>query len=114
LSALQTVLGVTRSYPLAVGLAAIDDNPLGPNVPIERLAQKSLGSSGVVPRAEPEFDRILITVDGSMEIFPLPSDFDVSLTDVPFPADTSLAKIEALDQPRRVANNLSVNGRMID
>ncbi len=81
---------------------------------LECLAQKPLGRSEVSPFAEPEFNGIAIAVDGSIEISPLASDFDVSLVHVPFPADASFAKIEALEQFGRVADDPSVNGRMID
>ena len=81
---------------------------------LQRLAQKPLGRNEVSSFAEPELDRVAIAVDGSIEISLLASDFDVSLVHVPFPADASFAKIEALEQFRRVADDPSVNGRMID
>jgi hypothetical protein len=81
---------------------------------LEGLAQKSFGRSQVAPLAEPELNGVTVAVDGSIEIFPLASDFDGSLIHVPFPADASFAKIEALEQLRRVPDNPSVNGRVVD
>ena len=83
-------------------------------MPLECLAQKPFGSNEVAPLAEPELNGVTVAVDGSIEIFPLASNFDLSLIHVPFPADASFAKIEALEQLRRVADNPSVNGRMVD
>jgi hypothetical protein len=83
-------------------------------MPLQCSGQKAFGSGEVAPLAEPELNGVTVAVDGSIEIFPLASDFDVSLIHVPFPADASFAKIEALEQLRRVADNPSVNGRMVD
>ena len=74
--------------------------------------QKAFGSGEVAPLAEPELNGVTVAVDGSIEIFPLASDFDVSLIHVPFPADAPFAEIEALEQLRRVADNPPVNGGM--
>jgi hypothetical protein len=83
-------------------------------MPLECLAQKPLGSNEVSSFAEPELDRVAVAIDGAVKIRPSSADFDVSLIHVPFPADASVAKIKALEQFGRVANNPPVDGRMID
>jgi hypothetical protein len=83
-------------------------------MPLECLAQKSLGRSQIAPFTRPEFDGVTVAVDDSIEIFPLASHFDVSLIHVPFPADAPFATIKALEQFRRAMDNPSVNSRMID
>jgi hypothetical protein len=60
-------------------------------MPLECFAQKPFGRSQVSLGTEPEFDRVAIAVDGSIEIFPFASDFDVSFVNVPFGSDGSLA-----------------------
>ena len=71
-SVLQPALGITRQDSLPIGLAAIDDDPLGPAMPLERLAQKPFGSDQVAPLAEPEFDGVAIAVDGAVRYFQRP------------------------------------------
>ncbi len=85
-----------------------------PAVALESPAQETLGSSEVAPLAEPELDRVTITVDGPIQIFPLSSDFDVRFIDVPLPGNSSLSSIEAPQKFGRVPNDPSVNGRMVD
>src|SRR4051794_8441899 len=53
-SVLQPALGITRQDGFAIGLAAVDDDPLGTAMPCERLAQKPLGRSQIAPLTEPE------------------------------------------------------------
>jgi hypothetical protein len=83
-------------------------------VPIQRSGEEALGGSQIAPFAEPEFDRVSNAVNGTVEISPLPTHLDVRFVDMPTPADGPLAPVEALEQFRRVANGLSVDGRMID
>jgi hypothetical protein len=58
-------------------LAAVDDDPLGPAVPLERLAQEPLGSRQVSPFAEPELNRVAVAVDRPVKVRPTTSDLDV-------------------------------------
>jgi len=83
-------------------------------MPLECLAQEPLGGRQVTLLAKPGFDRVTIAVDSTTKVFPLASDLDVGFIHVPFPADASFVTIEALEQLRRVADNPSVNSRMID
>ena len=83
-------------------------------MPSQSLAQEPLGGCQVAAVAEPELDRVAMAVDGTIEVFPSASDFDVSLIQMLFSADASFAPIEVLEQFRRVIDNPSVNSRMID
>jgi hypothetical protein len=65
-------------------LAAIDDNPLGLTMSLERLAQKPLGGRQIAALAEPEFNRVAVAVDCSVKIHPASPDFDACLVDVPY------------------------------
>ena len=58
-SVLQPALGITRQDGFPIGLTTVDDDPLRPAMPLERLAQKPFGSSEVAPLAEPELIRVL-------------------------------------------------------
>ena len=114
-SVLQPVCHIAAQDRFTVGLAAVDDDPLGPTMLLEGLTQKPLGRSEVSSSAEPELDRgVAMAVDGAVKTHPSAPDFDVSLIHVPFPVDASFAKIEALEQFGRVANNPPVDGRMVD
>jgi hypothetical protein len=113
-SVLKPALGTTRQNGFPIRLAAVDDDPLGLAMPLERFAQKPFGSSEIAPLAEPELNRVAVAVDRPVKVHPATSDLDVSFIHVPFPADASFAKIEALEQFGRVANNPSVDGRMVD
>ncbi len=74
---LKTALGITRQDGFPVGLAAVDDDPFGSAVPVQRRAQKPFGSNEVPSFAEPELDRIAMVVDGPVEIRPTPAHLDV-------------------------------------
>ena len=106
--------GIAGQDCFPIGLAAVDDDPLGPAVALERLAKEPLGGREVTPFAEPELDRVAVAVDGTVEIHPPAADLDVCLVHMPFAGDGSLATIEALQQFGRVANNPAVDGRVID
>jgi hypothetical protein len=65
-------------------------------MPLQRSGQETLGGSQIAPSAEPKLDRVTVAVDGAVEIFPLASDFDVSLVNVPPSTDRSVAAVEPL------------------
>jgi hypothetical protein len=113
-SILEPVRRVTGRDGFAVGLATVDRDPLRSAMPLERLAQKPLGSGQIAPFAEPEFNRVAMVVDGSIEIHPSPSDFDVRFIDMPFPADGSLAPIELLKQERSIVDRPAMDGGMVN
>src|SRR5215210_9541601 len=48
-------------------------------MPVQCSRQKAFGRGEIAPFAEPEFDRVAITVDGTIEIPPLTADFDICL-----------------------------------
>jgi hypothetical protein len=69
---LQPVRRVTGHNGFAVGLATVDDDPLGSAMPLKSLAQELLGGSQIAPLAEPELDRVAVVVDGAVEILQRP------------------------------------------
>jgi hypothetical protein len=102
----------TDGFP--IGLAAVDDDPLGPAVPLECLSQKPLGRSQIAPLTEPEFDCVTVAVDCAVKKHPTATDLDVSFVDVPPISDRSLAAIEPLQQLGRLANNPAMHRRMVN
>ena len=87
---LKPVCGVTGQDRFTISLTAVDHDPLGSAMPLKGLAQEPLGSSQIAPLAEPELDGVPDAIDSSIEIFPLASNFDVSLVNVPLGSDGSL------------------------
>jgi hypothetical protein len=83
---------------LAVGLAAIDHDPLGSAMPFECRPQEPLCSSEIAPFPETELNSVAVAINGSVQIHPPPANPDICLVDVPFPTNGALAPIEALKQ----------------
>jgi hypothetical protein len=77
-------------------------------VSLESLSQEALGGRDIAPFAGPELDRITIAVDGTVQIPPLPADFDECLVNVPLPCDAPFARIELLQQERGIVNSPEV------
>jgi hypothetical protein len=75
-SILEPVCHITGHNGFAVGLAAVDHDPLWTAVPLQGLPQKAFGSGEISPFAEPELDGVTIAVDCPIEIPPLASDFE--------------------------------------
>ena len=67
-------------------------------MPLERLAQEPFGGSQIAPLAEPEFDRVAMAIDSSVEVHPASFDLDVSFIGMPFPTDGSLPEVEAVQR----------------
>lgn len=67
-----------------IGLAAVDDDAIGPVMALQGFPEEALGSQQVAVLAEPEFDRVADTVDGAVEIHPLTANLDVAFVDMPF------------------------------
>jgi hypothetical protein len=88
---LKLICGVTQQDRFSVGLAAVDHDPPGSAMPLKCFTKKPFGRSEVSPNTELEFDSVAIAVDGSIEKFPLASDFDVSFVDLPLGSNGSLA-----------------------
>ena len=59
------------------GLDAIDHDPLGTTMPFQRTAQEPLGSRQIASLAEPELDRVAVTVNPRVQIHPPPADPDI-------------------------------------
>src|SRR5919107_3225400 len=107
-------LYITQQDGFPIGLAAVDDDPLGPAVPFECLGQEALGRSQVAPLTEPEFHCVTVAVDGTVQVHPPSSDLDVSFVDVPSAGDWALAPIELLQQKWGIVNGPAMNGSVID
>ena len=110
----QPVVGIAGDNRLAVDLAAVDDDPLGPTMAFKRFPEKPLGRRQVAVFAEPELDGVAGAVDRAIEIHPLSPNLEVGLVDMPFAGDGALAPIEALQQPRREMDDPAVDRRMVD
>ena len=81
-------------------LASVDDNTIRSTMTVERLVEKPLGRGQVPVLAEEEFDRIANAVDGSVEVHPFASNFDVCLVHMPFAGHGSFALVEPFKQLR--------------
>jgi hypothetical protein len=95
---LEPVCGIAGQNGFPVRLAAVNHDPLGPAVPLQRSGEEALCGSQIAPLAEPELDRVPVAVDGAIEIHPSPAHLDIRLIDMPVPADGSLASIEPLEK----------------
>ena len=76
---------------------------------LQCLADEALGGQQVTMLAEKELDRVTDAVDGAIEIHPPAVNPDVGLIDMPLPGDTSLARVEPLQQQRREADDPAVD-----
>jgi hypothetical protein len=65
---LRPALGITRQDGFTIGLTAVDDDPLRPAVPLQRLAQKALSSNEIPQFTEPELNRVAVAVDSSVKV----------------------------------------------
>lgn len=110
----QSVVGIAGDDRFAVGLAAVDDDPLGPAMAFKRFPEEPLGRRQVAVFAEPELNGVAGAVDRAIERHPLSANLDVGLIDMPFAGDGALAPIEALQQQRREVNDPAVDRRMVD
>jgi hypothetical protein len=113
-SVLKLVCGITGQDRLPIGLAAVDHNPFGSAIPLERFAQEVLGRGQIAPLTEPELDRVAIPVDGAVKIHSSAAHFDIRLVDMPLAGNGSLVSIETFQQFGRVPDDPSMNGRIID
>jgi hypothetical protein len=113
-SSLEPVYGIARQDCFAVGLTAIDHNPLGTAVAPERLAQEPLGSSQVALLAEPELDGVAVAIDGTVEVAPLATYLNICLVDMSLGGDGSLSPIEPLQQLGRVTYDPAMHRGMVD
>jgi len=58
--------------------------------------QELLGGRKISPLAEPEFHRVAVPVDRTVQIPPLASHLDIDLVGMPFAGDGPLAPVELL------------------
>jgi hypothetical protein len=56
-------------------------------MPLQCSRQKAFGSSEASPLAGPEPDRVVVAVNGAIQVHPCPVNFDVRLAEVPFAED---------------------------
>jgi hypothetical protein len=70
-SILEPIGSIAGEDRFTIGLAAIDHNPLGPPMPLERLAQDPLRGCQIAPLAELEFNRVAVAIDCSVQIPPV-------------------------------------------
>jgi hypothetical protein len=95
-------------------LASVDDDPLWPTMPLQRSGEEAFRGSEIAPFTEPEFYCVAIAVNRTIQVHPLAANPDIVLVDMPIRADCTLATVEPLHQFRRVADDSSVNGRVIN
>jgi hypothetical protein len=95
-------------------LAAVDHNPLGSAVPLQRSEDEAPGRRQIAPLTEPELNRVAVVVDGTIQVPPLASNSDRSFIDMPSSADSSLTPIEPLDQERSVVDGPTIDGGVVD
>jgi hypothetical protein len=98
-----------RTGWLPVCLAAVDHDPLGPAVALQRSGEEAFSGCQIAPFAEPELDRVPIAVDRAIEIPPLAADLDIGLIDMPLVSDRAFAPVESLQQFGGIPDNPSVN-----
>src|SRR3712207_894300 len=67
---LNSICRVAGQDRLAIGLAAVNDDALGPAMPLEGLTQEPLGGCQISPFAKPKFNRIAVAVDCTIEMPP--------------------------------------------
>jgi hypothetical protein len=113
-SVLEPVHGIAGQDRLSVGLAAINHDPLRSSVSLQCLAQEALSGREIAPFAEPELDRIAVAVDGTVQIPPVTTNFDVGLINVPLARDRSLAPIELLQQAWRKVDSPAMDCGVVD
>src|SRR5690606_31115747 len=82
----------------AVGLAAVNGDPLRLAMARQNLAQKALRGLEIAVCGEVELDRIAIVVEGAIQIKPRAFDLYRSLVEVPLPRDLAFSPIEAVKQ----------------
>lgn len=109
----QPVVGIAGDNRFAVGLAAVDDDPLGPAMAFKRIPEKPPGRQKVAVFAEPNstYHRSCRWRDKGS---PLVTDLDVGFVDMPSAGYAQITSIETLQQLRRVADGPAVNCRMVD
>ena len=109
----QPVLRIALHDGHAVGLAAVNGDPLRLAMASQGLAQKALRSLEIAVCGEVELDRIAIVVDGAIRIKPRAFDLYISLVEVPFPRDIAFSPIEAVKQLGAEMQNPAMHSGMI-
>src|SRR6478735_12026711 len=113
-SVFEPVYCVARQDRFTVGLAAINHDPLGRAVALERLPQKPLGGREIAPLAKPELDRVAMAVNCTVQVHPPPTNFDIRLVEVPLATRKPLPAVELLQQERRVVGCPTMNSGVVN
>ena len=100
----RLTLGVHGVQPGQIGTTFVDSYGVGCAILIDGLLEVPLGRFLVPPGSQQEVNRVAGLVDGAVQIFPLPLDFDVGLIDTPALADRALAAAERLFKHRHKLN----------
>jgi hypothetical protein len=79
---------------------------------LHRFAEEGFGGGYVTPRAQPEVDCPARSIDGTIEIAPLASDFDVCFVNTPRPTNCKGISAPALLELRCVVLDPSHDGGM--
>ncbi|MGF6291519.1 hypothetical protein OKW50_006871 [Paraburkholderia youngii] len=89
-------LGVHGALPGQIGTTHVHGYGFGRAILINGLLEVPSGRFPVPLGTQQEVNRVAGLVDGAVQIFPLPLDFDVGLIDTPTLADRALAAAERL------------------
>jgi hypothetical protein len=107
-------LSFRRTNRFPAGLAAVNDDPFWSTVPFQRTSKKPLCRSEITPFTEPELDRVAVAINGSIEIHPPSTGFDVGFIDMPPAGDRALSPIELLKQEWSIVDGPTADRGVID
>jgi hypothetical protein len=96
-----------------IGLTAIKRDLLRDAMTADRLGQEPLGRSLVARLGQQEVDRLARLIHGTIEVIPLPVDFDVGLVHPPTEPHWPLAEMKCFLQRRTVFHDPPVNSGVI-
>ena len=94
--------------------AFVDGNLLGHTVQIDGALQKAPGGGTVCLGTKQEIDRVAITIDGSVQVLPLASNFDVGLIHAPTHAHRAFAPTKHCGEHWQDFDGPAVHGGVID
>lgn len=101
----QSSFAVADNDCLAIGLATVNDHPIGPTMALPWITVFT----------EPELDRVADAVDGAVEIHPAASDLNIiGFVHVPPAGDGPFAPVEAVQQLQREADDPAMPDGVID
>ena len=92
----------------------VDSDLLGHTVQIDGALQKAPGSGTVCLGTKQEIDRVAITIDGSVQVLPLASTFNVGLIHAPTHAHRAFAPAKHCGERWQDFDSPAVHGGVID